>query len=58
MKVKMTSKDPDIVGSFAALKRASKAAFQLAKATGTSFHVMQDGRIVDLNPPAKRRRKT
>ena len=54
----MTSKDPDIVGSFAALKRASKAAFQLAKATGTSFHVMQDGRIVDLNPPAKRRRKT
>jgi hypothetical protein len=49
MSIKMTSKDPDIRGSFAALKRASQAARRLSIATGTPFYVMKNGKVVDLN---------
>lgn len=57
MKSKMNSSDPDIRASFAALKRAAKAARKLAETTGTPFYVVQRGRIVNLNP-VKTARKT
>jgi hypothetical protein len=47
------SRDPDIIGSFAALKRAARAARRLSRETGTPFWVMIDGKIVDLNHPKK-----
>jgi hypothetical protein len=50
----MTSTDPDILGSFAALRQAAKAAFALAKRTGTPFYVMERGRIVNLNPDCRK----
>jgi hypothetical protein len=48
------SRDPDIIGSFAALKRAALAARRLSQETGTPFWVMIDGKIVDLNRPKSR----
>lgn len=42
------SKDPDIIGSVAALRRAAKAALRLGLETGTPVWVMIDGKIVDL----------
>jgi hypothetical protein len=48
----MASSDPDIRGSFAALKRAAKRAKQLAEATGTPLYVIKNGKIVNLNPRA------
>ena len=38
-----------------ALRRAAKKAVELARLTGTSAYVLENGRIVDI---AKRRRKT
>jgi hypothetical protein len=43
------SRDPDIIASFAALKRAAIAARELSIATGTPFYVWTDGKVVDLN---------
>jgi hypothetical protein len=51
MKSKMKS---EIRGATAALKRASRAAWKLAKQTNTPFHVWKDGKIVNLNPRSKR----
>jgi hypothetical protein len=48
----VASSDPDIQGSFAALKRAAKRAKQLAEATGTPLYVIKNGKIVNLNPRA------
>lgn len=47
-------KDPDIVGSDAALRRAAKRALQIGLETGTPVYVLEDGKIVDLT---KRRRR-
>jgi hypothetical protein len=44
----------DIRGATAALRRASRAAWKLAKETKTPFHVWRDGKIVNLNPRAKK----
>jgi hypothetical protein len=55
MKPEMVTSDPDLIASFAALKRAAKAARKLAEDTGTPFYVWQDGRVVNLNPRPKRR---
>jgi hypothetical protein len=49
-------KDPDILGSFAALKRAAKVARKLAEQTGTPFYVLEGGRIVNLNPGGRLRK--
>jgi hypothetical protein len=50
------SKDPDIIASEAALRRAARRALQIGLETGTPVYVLLDGQIVDL---AKRyRRKT
>ncbi|MBX3475175.1 MAG: hypothetical protein KF754_12385 [Planctomycetes bacterium] len=57
MSFKLKSKDPDIRGSYPALKRAAKRAMQRAIATGTPLYVMQGGKIVNLNPAGKLARK-
>jgi hypothetical protein len=56
MKVKMTSRDPDIRGSLPALLRASRRAWKLAKDTGTPFYIWKNGRVVNLNPGRRKRR--
>ena len=57
----MGSKDPDIIGSYAALRRAAKRALQIGLETGTPVYVLEHGKIVDLTKryrrKAKRRRK-
>jgi len=54
----MGCKDPDIVGSYAALRRAAKRALQIGLETGTPVYVMIDGKIVDLTKRHRRKRKT
>jgi hypothetical protein len=51
-------KDPDIVGSDAALRRAVKRALQIGLETGTPVYVLEDGKIVDLTKRYRRKRKT
>ncbi len=51
------SKDPDIVASEAALRRAAKRALQIGLETGTPVYVLEDGKIVDLTKRQRRRRK-
>ena len=48
------SKDPDILASMKALRRAAKRALQLGMETGTPVYVLRHGKIVDLT---KQRRK-
>ncbi len=55
---KTTAIDPHIAAIMRALRRASDRALRLSKATGTPFWVMKNGRMVNLNPNAKRHRKT
>ena len=57
MNDKTALNDPWVAGISRALRRASDRAFRLAKATGTPFWVMENGRMVNLNPDAKPRRK-
>ncbi len=42
------SKDPDILGSMAALRRAAKRALREGLETGTPVWVIKNGRMVDL----------
>ena len=42
MKKTMESKDPVIIGSLPALRRAAQAARRLAKRTGTPLYVLED----------------
>jgi hypothetical protein len=51
------SRDPDIVASEAALRRAAKKALQMGLKMGTAVWVMKDGKIVDLTKERKERRK-
>jgi hypothetical protein len=44
----LDSDDPDIVGSYAALRRAARRALQIGLQTGTPVYVLDKGRIVDL----------
>jgi hypothetical protein len=55
-KTKTLSLDPDIRGSWPALRRAARKARKLSEATNTPFYVMRDGQIVDLNNRKKRPR--
>ncbi len=50
-------KDPDIVGSDAALRRAAKRALQIGLETGTPVYVLEDGKIVDLTKRCQRKGK-
>ena len=54
---RFSSKDPDILGSWAALCRAARAARQLAEQTGTPLYVWEDGKVVNINPARRKRRK-
>ncbi len=42
------SKDPDILASAKALRRAARRARKLGMQTGTPVYVLQGGRIIDL----------
>ena len=42
------SKDPDILASAKALRRAAKRALELGRQTGTPVYVMKRGKIVDI----------
>lgn len=53
----MTSKDPDIIASEAALRRAAKRALQIGLETDTPVYVLEDGKIVDLTKRYRRKRK-
>jgi hypothetical protein len=50
MRKTLATSDPDIIGSFAALKRAARSARRLAIETNTPLYVWKDGRVVNLNP--------
>jgi len=54
MKKSMTSKDPDIIASEAALRRAAKRALQIGLETGTPVYVLINGKIVDLTKRHRR----
>ncbi len=54
----MKSKDPDMIGAYAALCRASVRARELSIRTGTPFYIWRDGKVVDLNAEADRSDKT
>ena len=51
------SRDPDIIASEAALRRAAKRALQIGLETGTPVYVLIDGKIVDLTKRHRRKRK-
>jgi hypothetical protein len=51
------SKDPDILASAKALRRAARRALKLGLETGTPVYVLQDGRIVDLTKQKRSRKK-
>jgi hypothetical protein len=42
------SKNPDIIASAKALRRAARRALEIGLSTGTPVYVMKDGKIVDL----------
>jgi hypothetical protein len=58
MNKKTTTTDPWIAGISRALRRASDRALRLSKTTRTPFWVIKNGRMVNLNPTAKGRRKS
>ena len=45
---KIASKDPDIIASWPALRRAARRALQLGLQTGTPVYALKKGKIVDL----------
>lgn len=44
----LTSRNPDILASIKALRRAARRALELGLNTGTPVYVMKNGEIVDL----------
>ena len=48
MNTKAKPKDKDLLGSFAALKRAARSALTTARNTGTPCYILQHGKIVDI----------
>jgi hypothetical protein len=51
------SKDPDILSSSRALRRAARRALEIGNETGTPVYVLKGGRIVDLTAKQKSPRK-
>ncbi len=49
------SKDPDIINSMAALKRAARRALKIGIETGTPVWVIKDGKMVDLTRGKRRK---
>jgi hypothetical protein len=58
MKSEIPSPDPDIRASWPALLRAARRARRPALATGTPLYVMKDGKVVNLNPKGRLRRRS
>jgi len=54
---KMNSKDPDIIASEKALRRAARRALQIGLQTGTPVYVIKKGKIVDLTKQPRRKTK-
>jgi hypothetical protein len=48
---KIVMRDPDIVGSLPAMRRAARVAKKRALESGTPFVVVRNGKIVDGNAP-------
>ncbi len=53
----MGSKDPDIIASEKALRRAAKRALEIGLQTGTPVYVIKHGKIVDLTKEYRRQAK-
>jgi hypothetical protein len=54
---RMTSKDPDIIGSEKALRRAARRALEIGLQTGTPVYVIKRGKIVDITKEFRRKAK-
>ncbi len=52
-----SSRDPDMVASLPALRRAAKRALELGLRTNTPVWVMRDGKMVDLAKEVRRRKR-
>jgi hypothetical protein len=52
------SKDPDILASYEALRRAARRALELGLQTGTPVYVLRRGQIVDLTKEKNSRAKS
>jgi hypothetical protein len=53
IKKNTSSKDPDILSTMKALRRAAKRALQIGIETGTPVYVLKRGKIVDIAPRKK-----
>jgi hypothetical protein len=53
----MQSKDPDIIASIVALKRAARRALRLGLETRTPVWVMKKGKMIDLAREVRRRKR-
>jgi hypothetical protein len=53
----MGSKDPDIIASEKALRRAAKRALEIGLQTGTPVYVLKNGKITDLTKEYRRKAK-
>lgn len=51
------SKDPDIIASEKALRRAARRAFEIGINSSTPVYVLKDGEVVDLTKQKKSRVK-
>ena len=51
------SKDPDIIASEKALRRAARRALQIGLETGTAVWVIKRGKMVDLTQDYRRKTK-
>lgn len=47
------AKDPDLAGSWVAIRRAAKRAAQVAVSTNTELVVLRDGKCVHVKPSGK-----
>jgi hypothetical protein len=53
----MGSKDPDIIASEKALRRAAKRALEIGLQTGTPVYVIKEGKIIDLTKESRQKTK-
>jgi hypothetical protein len=53
----MTSKDPDIIASEKALRRAARRALEIGLKTGTPVYVIKRGKIVDISEEHRHKAK-
>jgi hypothetical protein len=53
----MQSKNPDIIASIKALRRAARRALEIGLATGTPVWVIKNGKMVDLTKEKSKKAK-